>query len=193
MQVRLPALIVAVGAVVALNGCDSTSIKAQFANVDSPNTVVYALNGTPATFPAALLFRGGSSNPVRVDANFLFDVAFDLNATGEVKVYTMRAVASQFVAGHRVGLLTDTTSFANVKFAPTSGYKYDSSMVVPVGRTVLVDVIEQSCSPYLILGQNIHAKFVIDSVKATTRTIYVHFLANLNCGFTSLGEGLPEK
>src|SRR5207247_606053 len=119
MQVRIPALIVAVVAVVALNGCDSTSIKAQFENVDT-TSVVYALNGTPANFPAALLFRNGPSNPVRVDASFLFDVAFDLNAAGDVQVYTMRALASQFVPGHSVGLKVDTTSFTNVRFAPPS-------------------------------------------------------------------------
>lgn len=192
MQVRLPALIVAVGAVVAVNGCDSTSIKAQFENVDT-TAVVYAVNGTPPNFPAALLFRSGSSNPVRVDASFLFDVAFDLNAAGDVQVYTMRALASQFVPGHSVGLKVDTTTFVNVRTAPTTGYKFDSSMVVPVGRTILVNVIEQSCSQFSILGQNLYAKFVIDSVQAPTRTIYVHFLANLNCGFVSLGEGVPDK
>jgi hypothetical protein len=192
MQVRLPALIVAVGAVVALNGCDSTAIKAQFVNVDT-NTVVYAINGTPANFPAALLFRGGTSNPVRVDASFLFDVAFDLDTAGNARVYTMRSLASQFVAGHSVGLRQDTTAFASIRFAPTSGYKFDSSMVVPVGRTVLVDVIEQSCSQFSVLGQHIYAKFIIDSVKPAVRSLYVHFLANLNCGFVSLGEGLPDK
>ena len=66
-------------------------------------------------------------------------------------------------------------------------------MAVPVGRTVLVDVIEQSCSQFSVLGQHIYAKFVIDSVKTSTRTLYVHFLANLNCGFVSLGEGVPDK
>ena len=192
MQVRLPALIVAVGAVVALNGCDSTSIKAQFENVDTTATV-FALNGTPSTFPSALLFRNGKSNPVRVDASFSFDVAFDLDTAGSVRVYTPRALASQFVSARTVGLKQDSTPFVNVRFAPTTGYKFDSSMVVPVGRTVLVDVIEQSCSQFSILGQHIYAKFVIDSTKTSTRTLYVHFLANLNCGFVSLGEGVPDK
>jgi len=60
-----------------------------------------------------------------------------------------------------------------------------------VGRTLLVDVIDPNCNQFSILGQDIRAKLVIDSVKAAARTIYVHFLVNQNCGFRSLVEGLP--
>jgi len=189
MQVRLPAFLVAVAGVVAINACNSTGIKAQFENIDHPDAVVYALNGTPSKFPAAIQFR--SSSVVPVDASFLFDLAFDLDTAANVKVYTVRAVASQFASTHRVGLQTTTQTFAQVTRAPTTGYVYDSSLVVPVGRTMLVDVIDPNCNQFSILGQNIHAKLVVDSVHATARTMYVHFLVNMNCGFRSLVEGLP--
>jgi len=189
MQVRLPALLVAVAAVVAVDGCDSTNIRAQLDNFDHPDAVVYALNGTPSRFPAAIQFR--SNGIVPVDASFLFDVAFDLDSAANVKVYTVRAVASQFASAHRVGLQMTTQTFAEVTRSPTSGFTYDSSLVLPVGRTLLVDVLDQNCSQFSLLGQDIRAKLVIDSVIAATKKIYVHFLANPNCGFRSLVEGLP--
>ena len=60
-----------------------------------------------------------------------------------------------------------------------------------MGRTLLVDVVDQNCNAFSILGQEVRAKLVVDSVKAAAKTIYVHFLANPNCGFRSLVEGLP--
>ena len=90
-----------------------------------------------------------------------------------------------------MGLQITTQTFAEVTRAPTSGFTYDSSLVLPVGRTLLVDVLDQNCSQFSLLGQDIRAKLVIDSVIAATKKIYVHFLANPNCGFRSLVEGLP--
>ena len=192
MQVRLLALMVAVGAVVAMDGCgDPTAIKAQFNNIDTTRTV-YALNGTPATLPAALLIR--AAIPVRVDANFNFDIAFDFNAAGEVVVYTVRAVASQLGATHRVGLLATDKTFDEVTEAPNGGYAYDSSMVVPIGQTILIDATDAiDCSQFSILGQEIRAKMVIDSAKVATRTVFVHMLSNPNCGFRSLVRGEPKN
>jgi hypothetical protein len=191
MQVRLLALVVAVGAVVAIDGCgDPTAIKAQFNNIDTTRTV-YALNGTPATVPAGLLIR--TVQPVRVDANFAFDLAFDFNAAGDVVVYTVRAVASQLASSHRVGLLATSKTFDEATDAPTGGYAFDSSMVVPVGQTVLIDATDNSCSQFSILGQDIRAKMVIDSAKVSTRTIFVHVLSNPNCGFRSLVRGEPKN
>ena len=190
MQVKLLALVLAVGAVVALDGCgDATAIKAQFNNIDT-SRIVYALNGTPATVPAALLIR--TVQPVRVDANFGFDVAFDFNAAGEVVVYTVRAVASQLASAHRVGLLPTSKTFDEATEAPTGGYVFDSSLVVPIGQTIFIDAIESSCSQFSILGQNIRAKMVIDSAKPATRTVFVHVLSNPNCGFKSLVRGEPK-
>jgi hypothetical protein len=187
MQARLPALLVAIA---SIGGCDdATAIKPQFTNAQDTLTV-FALNGTPVTVPTAILLRTG--NAVRIDANFLFDVAFDVNDQGEAVVYTQRAVASELVPGRRVGLQLDTRAFEAITRAPTGGFVYDSSLVVPVGRTLLIDSIDpSSCSSFSFLGQNIRAKLVIDSVAAARRTVYVRLLTNLNCGFRGLAPGLP--
>jgi len=192
MQVKSLALLLAIGASAAFSGCgDPTAIKAAFPDIDA-KPAIYALNGTTSTI-SAVSVRSGSAVPV--DANFAFDVAMDFNAQGQVVVYTVRAVASQLVQAHPVGLQMTDKAFDAIDRAPTSGYKYDSSMVVPVGKTVFVDAIDTfSCSPYSILGQNIRAKMVIDSVLPSSRQIFLHVLSNPNCGFRSLVPGgeLPK-
>jgi hypothetical protein len=190
MHMRLWAVLVAVGAVVAISSCDDpTGLGTALENIEARPTV-FALNGTPATAPAAILARNPSSG-VLVNGSLNFDVAFDLNASGEVVAYTTRAIASQFAPGHRVGLLATDKSFDAATTAPTSGYAYDSSMVVPIGQTIFIDAVEGSC--FSILGQNVRAKFVVDSVHAPSRTIYLHALGNPNCGFRSLAPGTPKE
>lgn len=190
MQLRLSAMLVAVGAVAALNGCgDPTSISARFDNIDTTRTV-YALNGTPPNLPVAMLVRGAA--PVRISASFDFDIAFDINPAGEVVVHPVRKLASQTAATHRVGMQLTTDQFDQVLEAPRTGYEYDSTKVLPMGQTMLIDVIDPACSIQSILGPNIRAKMVLDSVDLTRRAIYLHVLANPNCGFKSLVKGEPK-
>ena len=191
MKVKVLALCVAVLIVVALDGCgDPTAIQAQSENIDTARTV-YALNGTANALPAALNVHFAS--PVRLDAGFSFDLAFDINSANEVIVYTVRAVGSQLVAGHRVGLQPTTKTFAEATQAPTSGYVYDSLLTLPVGKLVFIDAIDAiNCSQFSLLGQNIRAKMQIDSVNTAMRAIYLHILSNTNCGFKSLVPGLPK-
>lgn len=190
MHMRIPALLVAVGAIAALGCGDPTAIKARFSNRDISLTL-YALNGSPASLPSAVSVRDASRRIV--DANFAFDLAFDLRPDSLIHVYSVGTVASELLPVRRVGLLTTTQAFGAVTEAPTSGFTYDTSLVVPVGRTILVDVIENSCGFESFLGLNIRAKLVVDSVDVPKRAIYVHMLVNPNCGFKQLTPGEPKK
>jgi hypothetical protein len=191
MMARLPALLVAVGAVVAMNGCgDPTAIRAQFDNIDTAR-VVYAISGTPANLPSGLLVRGAA--PVRLDGGYNFDFAFDINAAGEVILHSVRKMASEIASPHRVGLQLTDELFANVTRAPKSNYVYDSTYIVPVGKVFLLDVFDPSCGQFALLGPNIRAKAIIDSVNPTLRAIYLHILANPNCGFVTLTPGEPPE
>lgn len=179
-------------AVTGLDACgDVTAVKAQLENVDRKDVLVYAMNGTDPALPAALLLRAVAAVPITSDFNF--DVAFDINDTGAVVVRTVKAVASQFVPAHRVGLDTTATPFADVSSVRGSTFVYDSSLVVGVGQTVLIDVIDPSCNVFSILGQNIRAKFMVDSVKVAQRRIYLHLFVDPNCGFRSLAPGVPKE
>jgi hypothetical protein len=188
---RCRALVVGGVATAVFSGCDDpTAIEAQFNNLERRG-IVYAMNGSPISLPAAVAVRSGTA--VAIDAGFAFDIAFDLDASGAVKVYTQARVASQLVSVHRVGLQVSDKPFAEVLRAPSNGFVYDSITTLPMGKTLIVDVIEQSCGFGSFLGPNIFAKISIDSVVPATRAIYVHVMANPNCGFRSLVPGKPVE
>jgi hypothetical protein len=189
MHLKLPALLVAVGVVAALNGCgDGTGIKAQFDNLDVQDTV-YAMTGVSPLLPSALVLRNAAAK--RVDGNLNFDVAFDLDSNNNVVLYTQRRIASQLVLGHRVGLQLTTQAFDAVSRGPSGGYTYDSLLTVPLHQTVLIDVADPTCSVLSILGPNIKGKIVLDSIGAG-RQIYFRVVVDPNCGFTSLVQGTPK-
>ena len=191
---RTQRFLVAVGLVAAASACgDATGIRASFQNRETPLTV-YAVNGTAQTLPAGILIR--APELAFVDSRWAFDIAFDMDAAGNVTVYTVRAMASEVFDGvSRIGLRTDTLPYASVAKAPGSGFTYDSLLTLPIGRTLIVDKLDGTCSQFggAFLGYNIRAKMVIDSVDAAARKIYVKMLSNPNCGFRSLLPGLPEE
>ena len=61
------------------------------------------------------------------------------------------------------------------------------------GKTLLVDVLEQSCGFGSFLGPNIFAKVAIDSIVPASRAIFIHVMSNPNCGFRSLAPGKPTE
>src|SRR5687768_2552689 len=190
MQVRLPALLVAVGAFAVIGCGDPTGTGARFSNRET-FPFVFAINGSGQALPTALRVR--TQAPIPVDPTFQFDLAFDLNATGDsVIIYTVRQIANELVSVHRVGLRTIDTPFDQVTRAPSSGFVLDSTLTVPVGRTVLVDVTEVGCQFESILGFNIRAKMVVESIDPVNRKIFLHILTNPNCGFSSLQPGEPK-
>jgi hypothetical protein len=189
MQLRLPALFIAVSAVAAMSACDNPTAEASLPNLEDSTLVVYAVNGSPQNAPTAIGVRFGAI--ASVSPGFNFDVAFDLTTSGNVQVYTPRALASQLVAVHRVGLKDTVAAFSTVLRVPGGGFTYDSSMVVPVGRTFLVDASDANCLG-AIRGPQIRAKLRVDSVNTTTKAFYIHILSNPNCGFMSLAPGTPK-
>jgi hypothetical protein len=195
MHPRLSALLIAAGAVAALAACgDPTAIKARLPNFEE-RKIIYALNGSPASVPVAVRVRG--IGDVIPGPDFNFDIAFDLTDTGTVRLLTARTIATQ-VAGsiNRVGLRdSPALNFDAVIDPPSDLFIYDSTLVVPVGRTVLIDVFDQSCQTEAILGFNIKAKLKVDSIDVPNRAIYIHMVSNPNCGFRQLVPGgqTPEK
>lgn len=195
MHQRVSALLVAAGAVVALASCgDPTAIKARLNNIQT-ETAVFALNYTPFTTDNAVRVRSASTVPV--DANFLFDIAFDITDTFTVKIITARALATELAGTmNRVGLRdSPELTFDAVIDPPRDRFIYDSSLVVPVGRTVLIDVVDLSCQAEAILGFNIKSKLRVDSIVYADRRIHFSMVSNPNCGFRQLVPGgqLPRE
>ncbi|MDE3171747.1 MAG: hypothetical protein KGN74_01625 [Gemmatimonadota bacterium] len=181
------------GAALALlcAGCGALSApKAQFPNTATDFTV-YALNGAPASTPAGIDFLTGS--PVAVDNNLQFNVALDIDSAGRIVVYPARKVANGLSAVIRIGLQKIDTPYDNYTIATKSGYTPDSTLVVPVGATVAVNVYDTSTCTAYSLGTSYYGKFVVDSVNPSLRAMYVRLVADPNCGYVSLMPGIPTK
>jgi hypothetical protein len=190
MQTRLSALLVAVGAVAAVTACgEPTSFGNRFHN-QNVFPLVYAMTGTSPSLASGLAVRSGL--PVRLDPSWAFDIAFDMTDQGDVVVHSAKKLATELSTVNRVGFLFTSAAFEEVTAAPTSGYAYDTTLTLAVGRVMLIDVFDASCSGQSFLGLNIRAKMVIDSVNVTSRAIYLHLLTNRNCGLKSLVEGEPK-
>jgi hypothetical protein len=190
MKFRLTAFIVAVAGIAVATSCgDPTAIKAQFPTGDD-TLEVFAINGTSGTLPSAVDTRRGIA--VRVSSSFTFDVAWDINAAGEAVAITPRMVGNELTGARRVGLLLAAPPFEGIVRAPSGGYKYDSLLVVPLDKVLLVDALDPSCSTFSILGQNIRSKIKVDSVIPSRKAIYLRIVSNPNCGFRDLGPGVPK-
>lgn len=192
MLERIAKLCLAAGVVTAVTACDDDLGLAAFAVRDPVAITVYAMNGSPQTLPTGIEIK--LLQAVRIDASWVFDLAFDLDASNNVIVHTPKSISTELVSLPRVGLQTSTLTFAQLIDAPTSGFVYDSLLTVPIGQTIVVDKIDPTCNQFggAFLGFNIRAKFVIDSVSTSRRAVYLTMLSNPNCGFRSLEPGEPK-
>ena len=132
MYARLPALLIAAGAVAALTSCgDPTALKARLTNFEAKH-VIYAVNGTSPILPTGVRVR--TAVPVYVGPEFAFDIAVDLTDTGTVKLMTARSLATETQGSlNRVGLRDSPgLPFESVIDPPRDLFVYDSLLVVPV-------------------------------------------------------------
>lgn len=181
-----------IASALALTACgDPQGIIAQLPTV-TDSYKVYALSGTPASFPSGINTYVRSA--VRVDGNANFDVAFDLNGTGQVLVYPVQKVVSAISGTRQVGLKKIAGAASTVTIAPTGTY-LDSTIVAAAGDVIVLqalrngtnDACQFDISPY------IYTKLVIDSVSIPTRSIFVGATLDPNCGFRSFESGIPTK
>lgn len=174
--------------VMAAGACgDPFKTKAQRSNADQP-FFVHALSGAPLAYATGLVLPAAAVT--RVDGSFAFDVAFDLNARGEVVLLPARLVGQNPGGVRQIGILRPGGSYENVNEAPRTGYVYDSVTVVRKGEPAVIQAQEGVCS--VSLAPYLYAKVVIDSIDLPSRSMYGRTTINLNCGFRSLKAGLPE-
>ena len=183
-----PVVAVAAAAFVAACG-DPTSLKASLAT-QTDTLVSYALTGTPPGYPAALntVFR----SVVRIDANFNFDVAFDLDTAGNVRLIPVNMMGGIATSNRRVGIQKSDQLFEGLTRAPASGYTYDTVTVVKPGDAVSVQVTASDQCAFSI-SNLLYSRIGIDSVNSATRTIYFRTTHDPNCGFRSFLPGLPKN
>jgi hypothetical protein len=153
---------------------------------------VFALTGTPATYPSGL--NTYVRTPVRVDGSAQFDIAFDIDANGNTVIYPVQKIVSSLPSTRRVGLRKVDQQWDSVTIAPTGKYA-DSVITARVGDVVVIqsqrntsgDVCAFDLSPY------IYTKLKVDSVALPTRTIIAEAVVDPNCGFRQFTSGIPTK
>ncbi len=150
---------------------------------------LYAITGTPPTYPSAVDIYYHSGR--RIDPGYSYDIAFDLDPQGNVRIIPVQLMGGAVTAGRTVGLQKITGSYDAVQAAPGSGYEYDSALVVAPGEGVIVQVLSDLCST--AASQLLYAKFKVLATSVTSRAIAVAQVLDPNCGFRSFAEGVPKN
>src|SRR3954471_2808781 len=192
MKARL-VLLATICVAAVLNACgDPTNIKAQLPTfVDSLS--LWALSGTPPTYPSGISIPG--RQVIRVDASASFDVALDINAVGEPVIYPVKLVVSTPGGGRPVGLQKVAGTFEQVTAAPTTGFETDSALVLTLGQTVVIQAPHNGPTELcqFAISPNLYAKITVDSVNLASRVLYFRMATDPNCGFRSFADGIPTS
>ena len=129
------ALLATMCVVVVLNACGNiASLQATLpTSVDTLS--VWALSGTPPSYPNAISIA--TRQIVRVDGFASFDVALDINSNGKAVVYPVKLVVGSPGGSRPVGMLKSPGVFEQVSEAPQTGYETDSALVIAPGEVVV--------------------------------------------------------
>lgn len=186
---KIVAFLAATSIVTAVSCGDFTGVPASLPTISDSGTV-FALNGAPPGAPTALHMFSGSL--LAADANFLFDVAFDLDSAGNVIVLPQRAVASALASTHTVALATVPDSFGAIGSAPKISYRADTALVTKPNVVVVVQSSDVSACGVSLTGTTIYGKFVVTSVDPVAKQLKVRYTVDPNCGFRSFASGIPK-
>src|SRR5580765_2040832 len=160
---RIAALALAAGAIVTIAACgDFTGVPASLSTLTDSGTV-FAINGAPLGAPTALHAFSGALIPA--DADFIFDVAFDIGPNpGEVIVLPQRAVATALATTHTVSLaaLAVADTFEAVTAVPKGlTFRADTAMTVKRNQVVIVQIADPTACSFSITGTTLYAKVAI--------------------------------
>lgn len=188
---RLATIALAIAVVTAAACGDFTGVPASLPTATDSGTV-YALNGAPLGAPTALHVYSGTLIPATAD--FVFDVAFELDSTaGEIVVLPQRTIASGLATTHAVGLAVVADTFDAVGRVPSGiSFRQDTAMVLKRGQTMLVQVTDQSICGFSLTGSTMYAKLAVKSIDRPSRTMSIQYATDPNCGFRSFASGIPK-
>lgn len=150
---------------------------------------VHALTGSPLAVSTAITFPGRSVT--RVDGTYNFDVAFDIDASGNVVLMPPELVGQDPNGNRLVGILKGVGTYDQITQAPFTGYTVDSVTVVSRGQAVVVQAQEPVCLTSNPSAPYLYAKLVIDSVDVVARGIYGRAMIGGDCGYRQLIPGFP--
>lgn len=167
-----------------------TRPKAQTDN-STDTLTVYALNGTPVSFPVGIWLFGRTSSVI--SSNFDFDLAFDIDTAGNTTMYTVRYIAGTLSGAHSVAVQRVSGSFDGLTKAPSTGYIADSLFTTKVGDVFAISTSDPSACSFSVYSSVIYAKLEVMNIDPVARTVKARFTVDPNCGFFSLvPSGIPR-
>ena len=182
---ELSHLIVAILILVAAANCNDPLQVGQANSVNTVDTVtLYALRGTGVIQPSG--FDIPTNRAVRTDLSG-FDFAFDIDASGNAKLYPAGALGLPKAPG----ILISQQQFDEITSAPSSGY-IDSLAIAANPDVVFIvrsRAILTGCETTGQLPR--YGKFRILSVDPVQRSVSIQALVDTNCGYRSLTPGIP--
>ena len=188
---RVATLVAAVLVVTGVACGSFTGVPAALSVMTDSGTV-YALNGAPLGAPTALHAYSGTLVPA--DANFVFDVAFDLDSAGNIVALPQRAVASGLATTHTVSLATVPDTFEAVTSVPKGlSFRADTALIVKRNQVVIAQVTDGTACGVSLTGSTLFAKFVIRSIDRVNRSMTMRWVVDPNCGFRSFLPGVPKE
>jgi hypothetical protein len=155
---------------------------------------VYALTGTPPSYPNALSITARQVVPVSGFGGF--DVAFDIDAAGTAIIHAARRVVSSGPFVPQVGLQKVPGTFESILEAPSTGYKVDTTLIAVEGEVIVLEAAHNNDSQDLCtfaLSPYVYAKISIDSIFVRSRTIKLRLGYDPNCGYRSFAPGIPTR
>jgi hypothetical protein len=188
---RLAALAFVAVAVTGVACSDFTGVPASLNTITDSGTV-FGVNGAPLGAPSALHAFSGTLIPA--DANFVFDIAFDVGAAaGDVVVFPQRAIASGLATTHQVSLAVVPDSFEAVTEVPKGlTFRADTAMTIKRNQVLIAQVSDATACGFSLTGTTLYAKVVVTSINHDTRQMQVKYTVDPNCGFRSFASGIPK-
>jgi hypothetical protein len=192
---KLAAVAAAIAIVTAVSCKGFTDVPASL-DTQTESSTVYAINGAPLGAPTAIHASsadGTGSGFVAATADFIFDVAFDLDSAAQIHILPQRQVASGLQATHTVSLATVPDSFEAVGAVPHGlTFRPDNGMIIQRNQVVIAQISDATACSFSITGTTLFAKIVVKAVNRVARTLEVKYTVDPNCGFRSFAPGLPK-
>jgi len=149
---------------------------------------LYALTGTPVNTSSAYSMINLAE--VRTDLSNEFDFAFDIRDTlGGRQAYLLPRGDLGFVPDG--GLQRTTIPFDSLLFAPTTGYEDVRPTPIDSGAVLIAASRRQQCD--FRISSPRYAKLLVLSLDYTTRVAVIRVVIDPNCGYRSLGSGIPTE
>lgn len=149
---------------------------------------LYALTGTPVRTPSAYTMLNLRS--VRTDLTNDFDFAFEIRDTlgGQQAYLVPRGVLGFAPDG---GLQLTTMEFDSLVLAPTTGYEKERMIPISVNSVVIAASRLQNCEFGIVSPR--YAKLLVMDLNLTERRAAIRVVIDPNCGYRSLGSGIPTQ